>query len=425
MLGILAVEAMNGQNPAPAGPQKERILVLNGYAHPGNGKVIPNSAIGFEKGKLTLVADATTIRIDRTQYDTVIDAHGKQIYPGIIDCNSYLGLAELDLVRATLDYHETGLMNPNVRSIVAYNTDSRIIPTVRSNGVLLAQVVPQGGLVSGSSSVVVLDAWNWEDASYKTDEGIHVNWPGMYVYRSDNPEKEKEQRDRMEKNLLVLDQLFSDAKAYSLDPAPREENLRLESMKGLFNGSKKLYVHCGYIKEIVSAVAFCNRYGIKMVLVGGEDSWRVTGLLKDNQIPVILDNVHSLPSRDDEDVDLPYKRPFLLKQAGVEFAIGMNGTWNIRNEIFWAGTAVEYGLAPEDAVASITSIPAKILGIDDRTGTLETGKDATLIISEGDLLDMRSSKIISAFIQGRNINLDDMQKQLYRKYMTKYGLDSK
>lgn len=418
---LLLSIAVRAQNPVPAPAQSESILIMNGTAHLGNGEVIENSAIGIENGKLILVADATRIRLDKSKYKKTINAAGKHVYPGLIDCNSNLGLTEIDLVRATRDYYEVGQMNPNVRSVIAYNTDSKIQPTVRSNGVLLAQIVPQGGMISGQSSVVELDGWNWEDAAYKLDDGIHLNWPQMYIYKS-TPENEDNQRTRMNKELDALESFFRDAKAYALESSPAEKNVRLEAMRGLFDGKKKLYVHCDYVKEIIAAIDLTKRYQLKMVLVGGADAYRVTDMLKQNNIPVILGRTHSLPPREDDDVDLPYKLPALLKQAGILFAISMDGSWQARNLSFNAGTGVAYGLTKEEALMSITLNAAKVLGIDNTVGSLEEGKDGSLIISSGDILDMRTNNVEHAFIRGKEINLDNIQKQLYRKYVDKYGL---
>ncbi len=421
MLLLTAANSLRAQNPAPAKAQSEPILIMNAMAHLGNGQVINNAAIGFENGKLILVTEGAKFSYDKSKYKKVIDALGKHIYPGFIACNTALGLSEIDAVRSTRDAGETGDLNPNVRSIIAYNTDSKITPTVRSQGVLLAQVVPRGGTISGQSSVVELDAWNWEDAAYKIDEGIHLNWPRMYVQKGEGAQPEDKQRESMNKSMNSLDQLFKEAKAYSLS-APSEKNLRFDAMMGLFNGTKKIYVHCDYVKEIVAAVNFCKKYGTKMVLVGGDDSWMVTDLLKENNVAVILGRTHSLPPREDDDVDLPYKLPYLLKQGGVTYAQSIEGTWPNRNLCFTTGTSAGYGLTKEEALMSITSAPAKILGIDGTAGTLEVGKDATLFISTGDALDMRTNHVEQAFIRGKEINLDNVQKQLYTKYMEKYGL---
>ena len=412
----------SAQNPAPATEQEQSVLIMNVKAHIGNGKVIDNAVVAFDKGKLTLVADATTIRLQKDAYKKTIDGSGMHAYPGLIACNTNLGLTEIDMVRSTQDFNEVGEMNPNVRSMISYNTDSKVIPTVRSNGILLAEVTPRGGIISGTSSVFALDGWNWEDAVYKQDIGIHMNWPRMYVYQGGGPEAEENQRNTMTRELQTIDQFFSQAKAYSLEKKPAETNVRFEAMRGLFDGSRKLFVHCGYVKEIESAVLFAKKYGLKMVLVGGTDAWRVTELLKQNNIPVVLGQTHALPAREDDDIDLPYKLPSLLHKAGITCAISIEGSWQERNLPFMAGTAAGHGLTSEEALSMVTSVPAAILGLDTQTGTLEAGKDATLLLTKGDILDMKSSVVEAAFIKGKTINLDDVQKQLNRKYMDKYGL---
>jgi len=412
----------SAQNPAPAPSQTMRILYMGAVAHTGTGEVIQNSVVGFENGKLKLVGDATIVRIDRTAYDTIINIQGKHIYPGLIALNTQVGLSEIEAVRATNDFVEVGQVNPSARSIIAYNTDSKVIPTLRSNGVLMSHVAPQGGLVSGQSSVVVLDAWNYEDAAYKTDIGIHVNWPSMRIMKSRRSDAEEKQKERSDKSITEIKKLFNDAKAYASVKEPQEKNLHLESMRGLFDGSKMAFVHCNYVKEIISSIAFFQSLKVRMVLVGGADAWMVTDLLKAHNISVIIVNTHSLPSRDDEDLDLPYKLPVILKQAGVKFAISVSGFWQIQNLAFQAGTSAGHGLSKEDALQSVTSSAAQILGIESTVGTLEPGKDATFIITTGDLLDMKSSIVEDAFIQGRHISLDDTRKVLYRKYMDKYGL---
>ena len=420
--GMITTSVTVAQNPAPAAKQSGSVLIMNVKAHIGNGKVIENAVIGFDAGKLILVADATTVKLKKDSYAVVIDGYGKHAYPGLIACNTNIGLAEIDMVRSTLDYNEVGEMNPNIRSIISYNTDSKIIPTVRSNGVLMAEVSPRGGMISGTSSVVQLDAWNWEDAAVAMDKNMHMNWPRMYIYQGGGPESEENQRQRMQRELSVLEQYFNEAEAYCKQQKPQEVNVRFEAMRGLFDGTTKLFVHAGYVKEIEAAVLFAKKHTLKMVLVGGSDAWRVASLLKENSVPVILGQTHALPPREDDDTDLPYKLPFLLHRAGVTCAISIDGSWQERNLPFMAGTAAAFGLDKEQALAMITAVPAQILGVSSSAGTLEVDKDATLILTPGDLLDMRSSVVEAAFIQGRTIDLDDAQKQLYRKYMNKYDL---
>ena len=415
---------------------------MNGIAHLGNGKVIENSAIGFRNGKLDLVADATTIKLQQGAYDTTINISGKQVYPGFIAPNSTLGLSEMDAVRASNDFSETGIYNPHVRSIIAYNSDSKIPPTVRTNGVLLAQITPRGGVISGTSSVIELDGWNWEDMAMKTDEGIHLNWLHMFKPESEKNSDANEvpplkKNEDYEKQKNDLKKFFADAKAYS-EVGPEEKNLRFEAMKGLFadptkgtdsvfqRSTKTLYIHVNYVKEIEDAVSFAKTAGVKKTLiVGGTDSWMVTDLLKQNNVGVMVNRLHELPKNSDDDIDLPYKLPALLQKAGVLFCLENAGDMeasHARNIPFLAGTAAAYGLTKEEALGAVTLNTAKILGIDNRVGSLETGKDATLFISSGDALDMRTNNVEWAFIRGKKLDLSNEQKGLYEKYVKKYGL---
>ncbi|MBV6440543.1 MAG: amidohydrolase [Haliscomenobacteraceae bacterium CHB4] len=421
-LSLLAPLGLIAQVPTPAPPQKQPILILGATAHLGNGSVIQNSAIGFENGKLTIVADATTIRIDRSKYGKIYDAAGKHVYPGFIAPDSRLGLVEIDAARPTQDFAEVGAMNPNTRSIVAYNTDSEVTPTVRSNGVLLAQVTPTGGTISGTSSVVQLDAWNWEDAAYRTDDGIHLNWPnpqtrGGFGFGEPQEPRRNEQYD---KDVLAIRQFFDEARAYAQATAPKVKNLKFEAMRGLWDKKQNLYVHTDNARTIQEAVLFAENYGLRVVLAGANDAWLVADFLKIHDVPVILGRTQRLPTREDEDVDQPFKTAAQLHEKGVLFAFSETGAWRQRNLAFQAGQAVGFGLPKEAAVSALTLNTAKILQIDNTCGSLETGKDATLFISEGDALDMRTCTVTAAFIQGREINLDNKQKFLNRRFEEKY-----
>jgi len=399
---------------------------MNGFAHLGNGKVIENSLIGFRDGKLVVVADARTIRIKPDQFDTVINIQGKQVYPGIIAPNSTLGLTEVESVRSTNDFAEVGQFNPNVRSETAYNTDSKIIPTVRSNGVLIAQVCPRKGVLPGTSSVFCLDGWNWEDALLKPDDGIHLNFPHLPIEKMRADPLIPDRKVLYDKQVEELKKFFLDAKAYNETGAHEEMNIRFEAMKGVFNGTKKLYIHVDYSKDIIEAVSFIRQFSVKKpVITGAKDAWLVTGLLKENDIPVILGRVHDLPMRSDDEMDMPYKLPFILQKAGILFCLQNEGdmeTTNTRNLPFQAGTARAYGLESEQALMTITLNSAKILGIDEQVGSLEPGKDATLFISEGDALDMKSNQVDFIFIRGQKVSVSNEQSQLYETYKKKYGL---
>ncbi len=422
LIQLLSVGSKAQSLPLPAEKQSEAILVMNAKAHLGNGKVIENALVAFEFGIFTVIADATTARIDMTKYKKIINAEGKHVYPGFISMNTDLGLVEISAVRQTVDHTEIGEMNPSVRSVVAYNTDSQVPPTVRSNGILLAQITPNGGIISGQSSVVELDGWNWEDAAYKFDEGIHMSFPSLFSGGFDfmSGTFAQKKNENFTKQITDLEQFFSEAKAYAEKGVVSPKNLKFEAMRDLFSQKKTLYIRANMAKEITEGVLFGKKYGCKTVIVGGKDAYLVTEVLKNNNVSVILDETHALPSRTDDDIDQPFKSPAMLQKAGVTFCLSVNGNWQQRNLPLMAGQAVAFGLAYEEAVAALTSIPAKMLGIDKTVGTLEDTKDATFIITEGDVFDMRTSKVTHAFIRGKEIDLNNKQKDLYRRFKTKY-----
>lgn len=416
---IWACSAFTQISPAPR--QEKSMLITGLVIHIGNGDKLVEGAIGFENGRITYVGSAE--RADKSRYSEVVNASGSHAYPGFIAPNSTLGLMEIEAVRATRDYREVGDYNPHVRSIIAYNSESEIIPTVRSNGVLMAEVCPRGGIVSGSSSVVQFDAWNWEDAAVSEDIALHLNWPGMYRrdwQNNGNPVKNEEYNQEIRE----LKQLFSEARAY-LKYTGTAKDLRLEALKGLFTGEKRLFVHAYDVRQITEAIQFKKEFGIaSMTLVGAYESYLVADMIRDNNVSVMLNRVHDLPQREEEDVDLPFRLPKLLQDEGVLFCLENSGSMEqmgTRNMPFYAGTAVAYGLTYEQAVGAISLNTAKILGIDANYGSIELGKSATFFISTGDALDMMGNDVTLAFIDGRKINLDNRQKELFRMYRGKYG----
>lgn len=425
---LTALTALAGyaQNPAPARPQARPIALLGGIIHTGTGQVIPNGYITFDKGVIQGVGDATTVRLNTDQYQ-LIDVAGKHIYPGLISPSSLVGLQEIESVRATVDSREIGVLNPNVRALIAYDTDSEVIPTIRNNGILITQAMPMGGTVSGSSSIMHTDGWNWEDAVLKKDDGLWLNWPGYYARNFDFETFEVaiKKNDKRDETLRSLQATFAEAKAYAENaPAPAPVNLRFEAMRGLFNGSQNLYVRADYAKDIIEAVRFAKAAGVpKVVIIGGEEANKAASFLRENNVPVLLSALHRLPNRQDEAVDLPYRMPGILQKAGVLVGLSYGEEWwRTRNLPFLAGTAAGFGVSDrEEALKMITANTAKILGIDQQVGTLETGKQATIVVSKGDILDMRTNVIEQAFIQGRQVNLDDKHKRLYNKFKTKYG----
>ncbi|WP_296620850.1 amidohydrolase family protein [Marivirga sp.] len=421
VLSLFSFTAM-AQVPAPGEAQSEPIAIMNAYAHLGNGEVIENSVITFENGVITNVADATTIRLDLSKFK-VIKAEGMHVYPGLIASNTIIGLEEISAVRATRDQDETGDFNPNVRALVAYNTDSELIPTTRFNGVLYAQTTPRGGRISGSSSVMNLDAWNWEDAVLKNDEGIHLNWPSkLRRPRWWLGENEWSRNKEYDVDYQEVKSFFNDAASYNQISQPETTNLKLEAMKGLFDGSKNLYIHTDRAKEILESIQFAMKMGIKkIVLVGGDEAYYVRDFLKENDIPVILEETLRLPSRTSDPVDMPYQLPNLLHEAGIKVAIGQWGSvMQVRNLPFSVGTAAAYGLGKEEALRMVTLNPAEIMGVDDNIGSLEKGKVASIVVSKGDILDMEGNQMEYVFIEGRQVTLEAHQQRLYQKFKEKF-----
>lgn len=399
-------------------------MLAGGTAHLGNGEVLENAAIGFENGKITFVTPMNAIRLNPENAE-IIDVTGKHVYPGFINPNSTLGLTEVDAVRATRDFAETGEFNPEVRAVIAFNTESRINYTVRSNGVLITQATPRSGRIAGTSSILHLDAWNWEDAVLLEDDGIHVNWPRRFS-RSGwwaEPGGVKP-NEKYGDEVAALRDFLLRAKAYS-QQEKQEVNLKMEACEGLFNGTKRLYLRADDAKSITDAVLLAKEIGAGFpVIVGGNESYMVTGFLKEHDVPVIIERTHSLPSNVDDDVKQPYRTPALLHEAGVRFCFNYEGDMEAmgsRNLPFSAGTAVGHGLPYEAAIKALTGGTAEIIGIAGRCGTLVEGMDATLFVSNGDALDMRTNDVTHAFILGRPIDLDDPHKQLFRKYSEKYA----
>jgi imidazolonepropionase-like amidohydrolase len=408
----------------PADKQTKSVLIMNGTAHLGNGKIIENSVIGFKNGKIQLVADATLVKIDLTSYDITIDAAGKHIYPGFIAPNSTLGLVEIDAVKASDDEDEIGNFNPNIKSLMAYNSESKVTETVIGNGILMAQITPRGGRISGTSSVVQLDAWSWKEAVIKENDGIHLNFPNTFKTGRGAENGVIEVNKDYQKQIEEIMNFINTARAYN-SVNSTERNLVLESMKGLFEGKQTLFVNANDEKQIIDAITIFKENGIqKIVIVGGFEAYKTTDLLVKHSVPVLLKRVHDMPVNDDQDYDLPFKMAKILVEKGILVGLENSGNMermNTRNLPFLAGTCAAFGLDKEVALQLITSNTAKILGIDDFCGTLEIGKDATLFISEGDALDMRTNKLKETFIQGRMIDLENHQSNLNKIYKAKYN----
>ncbi len=418
MLVLASTLGFGQQTPASA--QTEAMTITGATAHIGDGTVMENTTLVFENGKITALGGPET----QTK-GTVINAAGKHIYPGFITPCSSLGLVEVDAVRASDDQDEIGDMIPHVRSLIAYNAESKVVESMRPNGVLLGQISPKGGRISGTSSVVQFDAWNWEDAAVKTDDGIHLNWPSTFrrgrwwegEARGLQPNKD------YTKDVNEIEVFVQNASAYNKGTST-ELNPVFAAMKGLFDGSQRMFVYANGEKEMIDAVTNLKNLGIKnIVIVGGYNALKISDFLKEQNVPILVNLPHDLPNLDDDDYDLPYKLPKLLTDAGLLVGIQNISAANFqaRNLPFYAGQVAGQGLDKEKALALISFNTAKILGIDDQYGSLAVGKSATLFISEGDALDMRTNKLSHAFIDGRMLSLETHQTELWKRYMGKYN----
>lgn len=425
-LFLVSLAISNDQIPGE--DQKRPILLKGGILHTVSTDIFEGYDILFSKGKIVRIEK----NIMASPETDVYDVFGKHIVPGYIAPITRIGLVEIGLVKQTRDFAERGSFNPNVKANVSYNPDSDLIPITRSNGVLVVNSVPAGGRISGQSSVMMLDGWTWEQATLKHPSGLHINWPSMRINYGANVKKsEKQQKEEIQKSIRDLDNMVRDARAYfqrvkqrsRIADERQKTDLRLESMIPFVVEKKKIFIHADEARQIKAAVEWAKKNDLKIIIVGGSDSWLLTDLLVKNNIPVIIDQVEKIPTRRFEPIHLPYKLPFLLKQAGVQFClntiIGYPHDGNIRNLPNEAMRAAAYGLSKSEALQSITLSTAEILGVDDKVGSLDIGKDATFFISETPPMAM-NPKILMAFIQGKEVDLNNHQKMLYKKYQEKY-----
>jgi imidazolonepropionase-like amidohydrolase len=415
--------AVMAQNPAVGKKNTGIIAFTNAKIFVGNGIEIDNGTLVIENNKIIDVGQ----NIDLIKFTGVqkIDVGGKHIYPGIISPNNSLGLTEIQSVRTTSDFSEIGKFNPNVRTLIAFNTDSEVIPTVRSNGVLISQATPEGGIISGRSSIFNLDGWNWEDAVLKPDDGVWLNWPSKLTSSFDFTTftRDVKKNENYQTEVTELNELFNQSKVQK-NASNVYENLKLSALNGVFSGNDRLYVSINDDKEALDAIAFSKNQNVKfMVLVGAVKSELVINQLKENNIPILIPTTHRLPGNADIDIWEAYKLPFKLMAKGILVGMYYNESyWRTRNLPFVAGNAAGHGLTKAQALSMITINNAKILGIDHMVGTLEKGKLATFFVSKGDVLDMKTALVEKAFINGQEVILDDKQKRLAQKYYEKYGI---
>ncbi|QYK02549.1 amidohydrolase family protein [Shewanella psychrotolerans] len=397
----------------PAAPQNQAIVISNATVHTVTNGVLASTDVRIEAGNIVEIGSQLA-----TEDAQVIDATGKHLYPGLIALNTSIGLVEVEMMRPSNDSYEVGQSNPQLLAVSAFNPDSEIIPTVRVNGITHAQVVPQGNALAGQSSLVSLDSWTIEDALVVTPKQFHLYWPTQGRLAIDD-EKRQQQLKQYHQQLESIKSALQDGYRYYLaanaNKIDKIDN-RWQAMLPLYQGQGQLFIHADSSEQIEQAIAITTPYRFKLVIVGGYDAWRVAEQLNEIGASVIYPHTLSLPMRKDEPIEMSFKVPNLLKQAGLPFALGFSSDWNARNLPFAAGQAAAYGLSQDEALKSITLDAAKILGIDDM-GAIAVGYKANILLSSGDILDPLSSKIEAVFIDGRQIDLNNRQQQLYQKYL--------
>lgn len=412
---LLLPTAITAQRPAPAPAQTVPVAITGATLHTATGSVLPNTSIIFSQGKITGINALVPSNAK------VIDASGKHVYPGFILVNNSLGLVEISATKATVDLVESNDFVPEIRTLIAFNTDSHVIPTVRTNGVLLAQPVLGEGILKGTSSVMNLDGWNWQDAVVATDNVLHLAWP---EYRKSTDEKRnKELKENRDATLTELKALFARAKTYQ--PNSGVKDYKLEAITPVLNGNKILFAQVAGANEALEVIKFANDHSIrKTVLLGDASLDSVLEEIKRSGFPLIITNPHSLPTNESMSPRLPYEFAKKVADKGILHGLDYSARKDFsdsRNLPFLAGTTAAYGLDKEKALQSITLNLAKMLGIDKDYGSLEVGKSATLFISDGDALDQLTNNVTEAFIDGRQIDLNNQQKELYKRFKEKYS----
>ncbi len=413
----------------PGADQKNPIALIGGTLHPVSSAPIEGGVLLFDKGKITAIGAAADIPADAER----ISIAGKHVYPGMFDAFTNMGLVEVNALRPSRDESESGRFNPNVRAEVAVNPDSELIPVARANGVLLVMTAPSGGLISGKAAVIQLDGWTWEDMTLRSQVGLIVNWPRMAAVLDGAGKKSAgKQSGASQQSLKYLREQFTNARAYlqARENAPdlHPLDLKWEAMASVLDGQTPMIVVADRVRQIQSAVAFAEEENVKLVIYGGYDAPLCAKLLNAHKIPVIVGGVQRLPRSRSDDYDAPFTLAKRLFDAKIEFCIsgaGRFGASQVRNLPYHAAMAAAFGLPRGEALKAITLSPARILGVADRVGSLEVGKDATMIITDGDPLET-VTHVDLAYIQGRVVDLSSRHTRLWRKYQEKYRrLDEK
>jgi imidazolonepropionase-like amidohydrolase len=420
---LMAANAF-AQSLIPNSPgRKETVAIRNATIYPVTSAPIEHGTIVFANGIITAIGTDVAIPANAK----VIDAAGLSVYPGMIDSGSVVGLTEISSEAGTVDTTELGELNPNARAATAINPHSNLIPVTRGNGVTAVVATPRGGIVSGQSALIQLEGWTPAEMLLVPSAAMNIRFPRV---RSVTPESgsdedaEKKSRESYSKEVDQLRDLFRDAQAYARAAAAREKNpgtrrfdrdVMLEALVPVVEGRMPVVMHANLERDIRAAFRFADEFKLSMILAGAQDVARVIPELKARKIPVILGPILELPAREDDAYDLLFSNASVLEEAGVLFSIQTNDDHNTRNLPYHAAACVAFGLSQEAALRAITINPAKIFGVADRIGSLEVGKMATLFISDGTPLEVRSN-VKRLYIAGEEISLESLHTKLYEKF---------
>lgn len=417
----LAPSFAGAHDQIPGAPQSKPIALVGGTLHTVAGGMIENGTVVFDGGKIIAVGK----QVDIPKGCQSIDTRGKHIYPGLMESMSNIGLSEVNSIKSTIDTDEVGRENPNLRPWVAVNPDSEWIPVARAGGVLLASIAPKRGDIRGSTGVIQLDGWTYNDMLLQADTGVLVSWRAYDSRTSDDADRAKERDERLRGLSDRLETAARYAIARQARPQETPTDLRLEALLAVVEGRTPLIIDADSRREIEAAVSFCVSRGIRPIIYGGYDAPQCAALLKKYNVPVIIHATYRLPLRRDDPYDHAYTLPRRMHDAGIRFAIGASGAGSpgggaaARNLPYHAAVAVAYGLPAEQAIRAVTLSPAEIMGVDDRVGSITVGKDATLIVVDGDVL-LTESNVTDAYIRGAKVDLGSKHKTLAAKYRTKY-----
>lgn len=416
---------------AQAPPADTGILLRGGTVHTVSGPVIENGSVLMRNGKIVGVGKDLTA----PEGYKIIDITGKDVYPGMIDAASRLGL-ETNSREEASDAEELGQINPQLRAVTAVNPSSEQIPAARFNGVTSVIEMPEGDLISGQMSIIHLDESGSNSAmTVMPATAIHLRFPAI-VTRPPRPhESEEEDEDpsalpepipyseakrEYDQKMKALNTFFEEARQYRqakrADPKALKTDLRYEAILPVLDGTTPMFVTAVKVREIREAVQFAKREKIKIILADAYEAYQVLPLLKANDIPVVLGPTHTLPMEEDDPYDRSYTTPAALYKAGVRFCIGTFSSRNARNLPYEAAAAVPFGLPKEEAYKAVSLSTAQIFGIANRLGSIEEGKTADLIVSDGNPLEVMTH-IDMMFIDGKPVSLDSRQKELYQKYL--------